>query len=181
MYRIYGIMYIPEQRIVYVGQTYLTLENRFANHIQKAYRPDKDYNNQIGDMIKENRIHDFDIVLIEDCIETKEKADEREQYWIKVYDTYHNGCNGTLGGKGTSRFTKDDKNNMVYQYENGTNIKKIAKEYDTHQNVIRKILRQERGIPGTHINGLQPPPFYIYNLPWDIIIPNDNSQPLQIF
>lgn len=41
--------------------------------------------------------------MIEDNIEDS-LLNDREQYWIKYYNSYKNGYNSTLGGDGGTRF-----------------------------------------------------------------------------
>lgn len=181
MYKIYGIIYLPEQRIVYVGQTQEDVQYRFIIHLYHSYLKGRAYNRKISQFIRNCKVHDLDILILEDNIETLEKAYEREQYWINHYDTFENGCNGSLGGAGAPTLSKKDKAKMINEYENGTPIKVLVERYCQGECNIRKIIREENHVSHTWANGLQPPPFYIYNLPWDIVIPNDNSQPLQIF
>ena len=69
---------------VYIGQTTLTLEERFKKHIYESkgrtkHRPLYIAFNKYG-------IENFYIELIEDCV--MELADEREQFWIKKYNSY---------------------------------------------------------------------------------------------
>jgi len=42
--------------------------------------------------------HCFEFIIIEECL--LEKLDEREIYWINYYDSYNNGYNLDMGGKG---------------------------------------------------------------------------------
>lgn len=78
-YKIYGLHWPESPDIVYVGQTKMKLRQRIALHRKKKHR-------------------ELQITLIEGGL-TKDQADEREIYWIKYYDTYHNGLNHTEDGQ----------------------------------------------------------------------------------
>ena len=54
----------------------------------------------------------FSHEIIETDIENEEKADEREIYWIKFYDSFHNGFNSTYGGN-----NHDHEGKIVYKLD----------------------------------------------------------------
>lgn len=85
---------------VYVGQTAKTIEERFNKHKILAK---KKTNRYLYDAINHYSINNFKIEEIE-CCQTKEKADEREIYWISFYDSMnkekgYNMQRGGIGGK----------------------------------------------------------------------------------
>lgn len=92
MYLIYKINF-PSGK-VYIGQT-SNMNKRITDHLKEArnmndskvYRAMRKYNT--------NR-DNFEI--IEQNIENKSIADEREVYWISYYDSFKNGYNSTVGG-----------------------------------------------------------------------------------
>ena len=87
------------------GHMYIGLTNnakrRFLDHLSSSKNPkSKDYNNTIHKAIRKYGIENFDFNLIEENIETLQKAKEREQYWISFYNTYNDRShyNETPGG-----------------------------------------------------------------------------------
>jgi hypothetical protein len=86
---IYSYFDKKKQKICYVGKT---------NGNEKTYRTGskilKRYISLYGYDIFDNR---FDRNIIECC--SIEQLDEKEEYWVKYYDTFNNGLNLTKGGK----------------------------------------------------------------------------------
>ncbi len=75
---------------MYVGQTKLTLKQRFSEHQQPSKKTAISY--AIQKYGKEN----FKIQLLEECNITN--LDERETFYIEKYKSYENGYNNTIGG-----------------------------------------------------------------------------------
>ena len=75
---------------VYVGQTKLTLEQRFKEHQQPSKKTAVSY--AIQKYGKEN----FTIELLEEC--NIINLDEKETFYIKKYKSYEQGYNNTIGG-----------------------------------------------------------------------------------
>ena len=66
---------------VYIGQTSLTIEERFNNHIKKA----RIYTNRyLYDAMNHYGYEKFIIEKIEDCI-NRVDMDSKEKYWIQHY------------------------------------------------------------------------------------------------
>lgn len=91
----------------YIGYSSYTIDERFKQHVNESIRG--------SDTIfhKALRKHDadrFESIILEDNIETHEKAKELEKYYIKKYDTFNpnklgsNGYNMTPGGDGVQLF-----------------------------------------------------------------------------
>lgn len=97
---------------VYIGKTCISLKIRFQEHCRDCKRRRKEQRPLYFAMNKYGVEH-FRIELIEQT----ENPVEREIYWIKQYNSYHNGYNATLGGEGKSYI----------------NYHKILKLYDTTQ------------------------------------------------
>lgn len=84
----------------YIGYTN-NLKRRFNDHLSSSNNPNnKDYNLAIHKAIRKHGINNFDFNVLEDNINTIEEAKEREQHWIKYYNTYENRehYNETPGG-----------------------------------------------------------------------------------
>ena len=91
MYYIYKISNIQNNKM-YVGKTTNSIENRFKRHLNDALsnRLDTHLARAIRKYGKEN----FFIEEI-DTANTQEELNEKEQYWIKYYDSVTNGYNET--------------------------------------------------------------------------------------
>jgi group I intron endonuclease len=76
---------------VYIGQTCQKLKDRWKNG--KGYKTSTKFYNAILKHGWENFEHE---ILKENL--TNEEANYWEQYYIKEYDSYKNGYNGTIGG-----------------------------------------------------------------------------------
>ena len=101
---------------VYIGQTCRTLAARYAEHVYDALNASK---HAVHRAMRKYGIENCNIELIE---ETNE-PNERERHWIKVYDSYKNGYNETLGGDGHPIHDYDE---IVEVYNKTKNIEKTA-------------------------------------------------------
>ena len=121
---------------VYVGQTTQTLEQRFHKHIidskviDKAHRPLYQAMQKYG---KDN----FYIELIEKC--NLKDADDREQYWIKFYNSYGNdGYNATIGGQSYKPYYYEDIAKLI---ENGYSRNQITEIIGCYKDTVSKVAR----------------------------------------
>lgn len=116
----------------YVGKTLSSIEERFEQHIADRthynHRPLYMAMNKYG-------VENFSITLLEENDYTK--LSEREQYWIKILDTYHNGYNATLGGDGKVLY---DYEAIVDKYKTGMLIKEIAEYFECSVDTVRAVL-----------------------------------------
>ena len=80
---------------VYIGKTEFSIEKRFSEHCRDSIKRRTEQRPLYYAMNKYGIEH-FHIELI---VETDD-PEEREKYWIKQFDSYHNGYNDTLGGDG---------------------------------------------------------------------------------
>lgn len=80
---------------VYIGQTITPLAQRMSKHYSKA----KTIENLTGidAAIKLYGKENFKVEILEEC--SPEELDEKERYYIQLYDSYNNGYNLTLGGQ----------------------------------------------------------------------------------
>lgn len=126
-------------KIVYIGQT-TDLITRHKQHI--FYDPynvnNREYNYPLSRGIRKYGKDMYELIILEDNI-PKEKLNEREQYWIKYYDTYWNGYNQTIGGTyPTQSIFTEEKIDTV--------IKMLKDESYSYKDIIDKT-----GISMTHI------------------------------
>ncbi len=107
---------------VYIGQTAGSIQQRYEQHLNERF---KNPNRRLYKAMNQLGIEHFSVIEIEDCVESC--LDDREQYWIKYYDSYNNGYNMTIGGNGGSIYDIDIK--RVYQcWDNGWTLSQIADE-----------------------------------------------------
>lgn len=94
-----GIIYRAYNKISgksYIGQTINTLEVRRSAHFRTAKNCKKKLCHFQNALNKYNK-EDWDWSIIEDNIDQHD-LNEKEMYYIKLYDTYPNGYNGNYGG-----------------------------------------------------------------------------------
>lgn len=89
-YKIYIIRNKVNKK-VYIGQTYRTIEERFYEHTICKTKT------KIHNAMRKHGVENFYCELLEGNI-VRENVNEREQYYIALYDSYYNGYNSTLGG-----------------------------------------------------------------------------------
>lgn len=142
-----GSIYIIKNKVndkVYIGQTTMTIQERWMLHRKPSTIKDKiDYKfYQALDLYGEES---FFYELLEGEIPV-DKLDEREMYYIKQYDSYHGGYNGTNGGKGGKEIVEtEDIHHIITEYNKGRSANNIAKDYKVHGATIQRLLR-ENGI-----------------------------------
>lgn len=119
---------------VYIGQTIQTLKNRWYAHKSNSKKSD-------FHLYRAMRLYGVDKFHIEAIEEVDDHLlNEREQYWIQIYDSYRNGYNSNIGGNCGSF-----ESTPVYQYDlNGNFISKFESANDAerklnilHQNILK--------------------------------------------
>lgn len=102
---------------IYIGQS-VHIKTRFNQHKNEA----KNGNTRpLYNAIRKYGVENFSFEVIEEC--SKEKLNEREIYWIKKYDSFHNGYNLTPGGNEPYKVDID----LVYSlWDNGKSVKEIV-------------------------------------------------------
>lgn len=87
----------------YIGQTVKTLSQRAAEHKHKALC-ENDTSNKFHNAIRKYGYDIFEWSILEES-ETwdYDTLDEREKYYIELYDSVNNGYNTLYGGQGKSR------------------------------------------------------------------------------
>lgn len=116
---------------VYIGQS-IDIERRWKEHIQR----DRTNTSLIHLAIIKYGKDNFDFDIIEEC--SQSELNEKEQYWIKYYNSFENGYNLTRGGE--ARFYYDIE--AIYEdYLRTQNISQTAKNIGCHVNTVRRIIR----------------------------------------
>ena len=99
-----GIIYVIKNDInnkPYVGKTVTTLANRWLHHKDDYQK----YDWHLYRAMRKYGIEHFWIEELEKCEDNI--IDEREIYWIKKLDAFHNGYNMTIGGEGRTALDRD--------------------------------------------------------------------------
>lgn len=104
---------------VYIGKTLLTPEERFKEHLAD-YERQRCEKRPLYSAFKKYGIKNFVLETVEECSE--QTVNEREEYWIQYYNSYHYGYNATRGGDG-KRYADYD---LIFAlYNQGKNSKQI--------------------------------------------------------
>ena len=83
----------------YVGQTGLSIEERFKEHIKASQRG---VDRPLYRAFRKYGIDNFIIEELEEC--SLNELSEKETFWIQNENSYNNGYNATLGGEGSRLF-----------------------------------------------------------------------------
>ena len=103
----------------YIGKTSLTIEERFKQHIKDSTRRDFE-KRPLYDAMNKYGIENFIVEEIEQC--NNDLLNEREEYWIDYYGTFHNGYNATKGGDGSFYIDYDE---IINLFKEGLTLKEI--------------------------------------------------------
>lgn len=87
---------------IYIGKTEFSLEKRWKEHCDDAYRESKE-KRPLYSAIRKYGIEHFHMELIEET----DNPEEREEYWIEQKQSFKNGYNATMGGDGRRRIDYD--------------------------------------------------------------------------
>lgn len=133
-----GSVYLIENKInhkVYVGKTYLTIQERWKEHIRESR---KGTDRPLYRAIRKYGAESFSIVEIEQT----ENCEEREKYWINFFNSYgEKGYNATLGGDGRSylQFTDGE---VIQKYLELKSVKDVANYFNCSVDSVRVRLRR---------------------------------------
>ena len=120
---------------VYIGKTEQTVEKRFKEHCQD-YKRKRCEKRPLYSAMKKYGSEHFHVELIEET----NNPEEREQYWIKFYNSYGpTGYNATMGGDGKKYI---DVNKLVEAYNRLETVRAVSRETGHDESYISKLLRQ---------------------------------------
>ena len=142
MKQLYGYIYLITNDIndkKYVGQTRETVRSRFNRHCRDTkHGPDT-----IDEFIQTHGVSHFHVTTLEKV--PLEILNQRERYWIQVYDSYYNGYNKTLGGQGDPQYTEEDISSAIDAYLEGMPVIEIEANYMTRSTLYKYL--KAAGIP----------------------------------
>jgi len=84
---------------IYIGQTCSSLKIRIGEHRRSSKL--KKENSKFYNAIRKYGVDGFNFECIEACA-SKEELNNKEIFYIKLFDCYNSGYNSTLGGDGVS-------------------------------------------------------------------------------
>lgn len=124
---------------VYIGQS-KNIKLRWSKEKSKAFsKTSNEYNKTLSKAFRKYGIENFSFEILEEC--SSENLNEKEQYWIKEYNSYLEGYNETIGGEGTlwngMSLTKEKVEEIqnLLKTTSQTNIE-IAKNFNVSENTI---------------------------------------------
>lgn len=141
---VYGIIYKITNKLnnrIYIGQTARDFNKRYfytgETKLERVYNLHKNikeknngyYNRHLLESMEKYSLNNFELVEVFDIAFSKEELNIKEQCWISIYDSYHNGYNQNLGGDGNygveRKKGKDNPNSksVVQLSKNGEYIK----------------------------------------------------------
>lgn len=115
----------------YVGQA-KNIEYRWMRH-RSALKCGTHHNRHLQSAYNAYGSENFEYTILEECQECD--LDEREQYYIKLYDSYNNGYNLDIGGGGCKGYKHTDEE--IYKMRMIQNPKMVL-QIDKQRNVVRE-------------------------------------------
>lgn len=126
----------------YIGQS-VNIYYRWKQHKKTAYaKTGEKSDTYLYRAIRKYGIDNFSFEIIEECQQAE--LDEKEIYYIKLFDTYNNGYNETAGGSGTKgKGIKINNNTLkdIYQDLKNTDLtqNQIAEKYNLNFTTVSNI------------------------------------------
>lgn len=122
----------------YIGQS-INIEDRWAHH--KRY-PLKYSNYPLYMAFEKYGLENFEFSILEEC--SLQELNDKEIFYISVFNSYYNGYNQTLGGSGSSgNFIKISNENLLEIYDlllnSNLSQKEIAKMFSVGEDTISEI------------------------------------------
>ena len=130
---------------IYIGQTIHDELNRWKSHCRSAKSTaSSDYNSPLNRAIRKYGGENFSVEILEDNIPT-ELLNEREQYYILLYNSNNLkiGYNLTIGGN--NKIVESKKDEILKLWQQGYLIKEISQMVNINRNTISEYLK-ENGI-----------------------------------
>ena len=117
---------------VYIGKTERSIEERFTEHCNDAYRR-KNEQRPLYSAMRKYGVEHFSIELLE----VTNEPEARESFWINEKNSYYNGYNATLGGDGKKRI---DDSLVIELYSQLKVQKEVADKLNINPDTVHDIL-----------------------------------------
>ena len=119
---------------IYIGQTSRTVDTRWQEHQRNMY-DDKYENITLYKAFNKYGINNFNIEIVEEV--DNFLLNEREEFWIRVFNSYKNGYNSTTGGSGQKVC---DIGEVIDLWNEGKLVKEIADILEVSSHTITNYL-----------------------------------------
>ena len=119
---------------IYIGKTEFSIEKRFKEHCQDAFR-DRNEKRPLYAAMRKYGVEHFHIELIEET----DNPEEREVFWIENKRSFKNGYNATVGGDGKKYI---DYDLVISSYKEIKSIADTAKALNISADSVSNILHQ---------------------------------------
>ena len=130
---IYQIINLINQKR-YIGKTEkINPNDRWREHLKDAKREYRN-NRALYKAINKYGAENFTFEILEQT----DSPNEREQYYIQYFDTYHNGYNETLGGDGASYLELPEQE--ICKYYLTHSLKETSSFFGHDKESIKKVL-----------------------------------------
>ena len=117
---------------IYIGKTEFSIEKRFKEHCNDAFR-ERNEKRPLYAAMRKYGIEHFHIELIEET----DNPTEREIFWIEQKQSFKYGYNATMGGDGKKYI---DYNLVVATYKEVENIAEVARQLGIDRSHVSTIL-----------------------------------------
>lgn len=125
----------------YIGQTIKSAEYRWKEHQAHAFGTHKnDVNKTLYKAIRKYGLENFTFEVLQDNIETYEKLDEAEIYWIDFYNSFVKGYNETFGGQKYHKILPNEE--IIEDYYKTRSARKTALNFGIDHSTVDDILNQ---------------------------------------
>ena len=147
---------------IYIGQTCSSIKIRIGEH-RRASKLKKE-NSKFYNAIRKYGINNFVFELVEKC-KTKEELNNKEVFYISLYDSYKLGYNSTLGGDGVSggehhplfgkKRPEFSESISGEKHPNFGNIGELSPRYgqkhteETKRKITKSLIGNKRGVDNT--------------------------------
>ena len=119
---------------IYIGKTEFSIEKRFKEHCQDAFR-ERNEKRPLYSAMQKYGVEHFHIELIEET----DKPEEREKFWIEQKRSFKTGYNATLGGDGKKYL---DYDLIIATYKQVQSQIETARIVGCFDDTVRMILQQ---------------------------------------
>ena len=119
---------------VYVGQTTITVHERFMTHLKPSTEK-RNLNRKLYNAIRKYGKDKFFVETLETNIPLNE-LDEKEIYYIALFDSFNNGYNSTPGGDGRIINVISNEEELLNLAKSGVSASTLAKQYNVNKATI---------------------------------------------